>query len=292
MTSVRHLPEPRTWRERLRRARFTLWRRAVALGLLTLMAASARFGWSWLSGDLSALLWFETVPLADPFAALERLAAGIIPTGAVLIGAGLTIALYALIGSRGFCGWICPMNAVTETATWLRRPLGLTSEVRIPNWVRYALCAGVLAASVITGSTAFEAVSPQGLLWRDAVWGTGLSGLSAALGLAALELALGPNIWCSKLCPLGAFWAVVGRLHPRPLVRIRFVDARCTRCGDCLRVCPEQQILQFKAMAKTGAVSSGECLLCGRCTAVCPEDALRWSGPLSSQTDSHKETPS
>ena len=48
MTSVRHLPEPRTLREKLRRVRWTLARRVTALGLLTLMAASARFGWTWL----------------------------------------------------------------------------------------------------------------------------------------------------------------------------------------------------------------------------------------------------
>lgn len=291
MTSVRHLPEPRTLREKLRRVRWTLARRVTALGLLTLMAASARFGWTWLSGDLSASLWLGAVHLSDPFAALERLAAGMIPTAAVLSGAGLALLFYALVGSRAFCGWVCPMNAVTETATWFRKRLGLTADLRIPNGVRYALCAGVLLASAVTGSAAFEPVSPQGLLWRDVVWGTGLSGLSAALGLAALEIALGPNLWCSKLCPLGAFWAVVGRLNPKPLVRIRFVDARCTRCGDCLRVCPEQQILKFKTMAQKGAVPTDECLLCGRCTAVCPEDALRWSTPLHRRPD-NKETPS
>lgn len=288
MSAIRHLPEPRTFKERLHRARFTVLRRAVSLGLLALMASSARFGWNWLSGDLSASLWFGILPFSDPFATMERLMTGIIPTASVLLGSGIATLFYAAIGSRAFCGWICPMNVVTETASWLRRHLSLTAAFRFPNWTRYALAVGIFGASAATGSAAFEPWSPQGLLWRDLVWGTGLSGFSAILGITALELGAGPSLWCSRLCPMGAFWATIGRLNPKPLIRIRFVNECCTHCGDCIRVCPEQQIIDFKSMAKTGTVPSGECLLCGRCISICPENALRWSSPL--HVSNHKES--
>lgn len=87
------------------------------------------------------------------------------------------------------------------------------------------------------------------------------------------------NGWCGHLCPLGAFWSLAGRASPRPLVTIAFTDANCTRCADCLRVCPEKQIIRFKDMAQTGRIPSGECLNCGRCIEVCPEDALHFRIP-------------
>lgn len=260
--------------------RFTIARRATALLVLALFAGSARFGWTLLVGDLSASKVLGIVPMADPLAMLERLAAGIVPTASVALGALLATVLYALTGGRAFCGWICPLNIVTEAGSWLRRKFDLPAETKLPRSMRYALLAGVLLASLATGTAAFEPVSPQAVLWRDLVWGTGLSALSAALGILSLELAAGPDLWCGRLCPLGAFWALVGRINPKPLVRITFEDAACTRCGDCLRVCPEQQILRFKNLAQTGRVPSGECLLCGRCISVCPEDALRWRIPI------------
>ena len=133
-----------------------------------------------------------------------------------------------------------------------------------------------MLASALTGTAAFEVMSPQGLLWRDLVFGTGLSALAAASGVFALELAVMKEGWCGHLCPLGAFWALVGRIVRRPALRIRFEDKACTRCGDCLHVCPERQIIRFKDLARTGRIPTGECLNCGKCIEHCPEDALRF----------------
>ena len=135
---------------------------------------------------------------------------------------------------------------------------------------------GTLAASFATGTAAFESVSPQAVIWRDLVYGTGLSALSAALAVFALELGLMRDSWCGHLCPLGAFWSLAGRVSPKPVVSITLEDDRCTRCADCLRVCPEKQIIRFKDMAQSGRIPSGDCLNCGRCIEVCPEDALQF----------------
>ena len=49
---------------------------------------------------------------------------------------------------------------------------------------------------------------------------------------------------------------------------------RCTRCGDCLKVCPEPQVINFKQAAACGIIASGECTSCGKCAAVCAENAI------------------
>ncbi|MDO5530491.1 quinol dehydrogenase ferredoxin subunit NapH [Sutterella sp.] len=265
----------------IRRHRFTLARRLSQILVLVLFAGTARWGWEiagrpLLLGDLSQSMILETIPLGDPLAMLERLCAGIIPTATVLAGTLIITLLYGLLGSRTFCGWICPMNIVVESAAWLRERLGLAADgIRLPRAARYAILAGTLAASFVTGTVAFEGVSPQAMIWRDLVFGTGLSALSAALAVFALELGLMRDGWCGHLCPLGALWALVGRVSPRPVITIGFSDERCTRCADCLKVCPEKQVIRFKDLARTGRIPSGECLNCGRCIEICPEDALR-----------------
>lgn len=260
--------------------RFTLLRRCTEALVLVLFAGTARWGWSiagrpLLLGTLSQSKILDLVPLGDPLALLERLCAGVIPSAAVLAGTAIITLFYSLLGSRTFCGWICPMSFVVETASMLRSRLGLEADaVRLPRSARYVLLVAALLASLLTGSAAFETVSPQALLWRDLIFGTGLSALSAALAVFALELGVMKDGWCGHLCPLGAFWALAGRISPRPVVSIRFSDRRCTRCARCLRVCPEKQILRFRELARTGRIPSGECLNCGRCIEACPEDAL------------------
>lgn len=301
--AARHLPPPKSIGERLHRARFAIARRAVQLLVLALFAGTARFGWEIcgrkiLSGNLSASRFLDAIPMADPLAFLERLCAGIAPTATALTGFIITGAVYACLGSRTFCGWICPMNMVTDAAAWIRSRLGLPADaIRIPRAARYAVLAGTLIASAATGTAAFEAVSPQAFLWRDLIYGTGLSALSAALAVFALELGLMRDGWCGHLCPLGAFWAVCGKLE-KPLVRISFSPEACTRCGDCVHACPERQIIRFKSLEVARRIPTGECLNCGRCIAVCPEGALHFEAGWSkksvpcSHPIEHQETPS
>lgn len=277
---VRHLPPPVGLKERLVRSRYSLVRHLVQVTVLLLFIATARWGLTIanrpvLDGTLSNSKILGAVPLTDPFAMLERLAAGHLPTLSALIGAGIVVGLYGLLGSRIFCGWICPMNLVTEAADWVRRRLGFQADVmRFDNRLRYAFALVTLVASFFTGTAAFETVSPQALLWRDLVFGTGLWAVAAALGVFALDVAVARQGWCGHLCPLGAFWALIGRLNPKPYIKIKFDTDSCTRCGDCIRVCPEPQIIRFKELSHTGQIPRGECLQCGRCIQICPEDSL------------------
>ncbi len=143
----------------------------------------------------------------------------------------------------------------------------------MPSYTRYLLLALSLALCVITGVAAFDAISPQAMIWREAVYGIGLGFLSAVFGLLALDLAVFKRAWCGHLCPLGAFWALWGTVGA---VKVGFDNDLCTRCGDCLKVCPEPQVINFSKIADKGMVFSGECTNCGKCIAICPEKCFKF----------------
>jgi ferredoxin-type protein NapH len=281
---VRHFVMPVTLCGRLHARRFTIARRAVQLAVLLLFYGTLHWGWKLLGepllvGNLSAAEMAGAVPLADPFAVLQALAARSPMAVEALLGAGITVVTYALLGGRVFCGWVCPMNAVTDGAAWVRDKLGLASTrdlVAIPTRTRYVILLLALAVSALAGLAAFEAYSPIAMLHRELIYGAGL-GLSAALGIFLLDMLVLRRGWCGYLCPLGAFWALVGSIPRLGQVKVAFDDSTCTHCGDCVKACPEPRVLHFAEIARHARVTSGECTRCGRCVAVCPESSLKFA---------------
>lgn len=273
---IRHFVPPRTLLGRLRCRRYEIARRALQLAVLIAFIGTAHWGWTafgrpLLAGNLSAASVAGALPLADPFAVLQMLAARHALATEVLVGAALVLVVYVLAGGRAFCAWVCPMNLVTDTAHALRTRLGFGADpIRIPASTRYGVLALALVLSLATGVAAFEWVSPISMLHRELIFGAGL-GLTAALGIFVLDAFVLKHGWCGHLCPLGAFYALVGRAGQ---IKVAFDAATCTRCGDCVKVCPEPRVLNFNDAARNAMVASGECTNCARCIAVCPESSL------------------
>jgi ferredoxin-type protein NapH len=273
---VRHHEPPTTLGGQLRLLRFTLARRVVQFTVLLLFFGTLHWGWTiagqpLLRGNLSASTLAGVLPLADPFAVLQILVARHLLATEALVGAGVVLLVYIMLGGRVFCGWVCPMNAVTDAAAWLRARLGITADlIHLNPRTRYVLLAMALGLSALTGAAAFEWLSPVSMLPRELLFGAGL-GLTAALGIFLFDAFVVKHGWCGHLCPLGAFWSLVGRAGQ---VRVAFDDTSCTRCGDCVKACPEPRVLNFQKAAAHGMVTGGECTSCGRCVAICPESSL------------------
>jgi len=268
---------PATLSGKLRDWRYLILRRLSQLGLLMLFFGTARYDWEiagqpLLSGNLSASELLGVIPMADPFAVLQQLLTRHMLESEVLIGAAILLLFYALTGGRTFCAWVCPVNLVTDAAGWLRARLGISDLLRVSRSIRYWALMVSLVLSALLGIAAFEWVSPISMLHRELIYGVGL-GLSAIVGIFLLDLLVIKHGWCGHLCPLGAFYALLGKTA---LLRVQFDDPSCTHCGECARVCPEPKVLDFKRAAENGMVASGECTNCARCIPVCPEGSLKF----------------
>ena len=94
----------------------------------------------------------DTVPLTDPLITAESLATGYLPEITTIIGALVIVVFYAIVASKAFCSWVCPMNIVTDAAAWLRRKLGIRQSLKISRQLRYVILAVILVGSAITGT--------------------------------------------------------------------------------------------------------------------------------------------
>jgi ferredoxin-type protein NapH len=106
---------------------------------------------------------------------------------------------------------------------------------------------------------------------REILFGLGL-GWTALAGIFLLDWLVIKQGWCGHLCPLGAFWSLLGRHTAQ--IRVAFDRRTCNGCGACQAICPDPQVLNLKRLAQDGQVLSGECTNCARCIPVCPEQSL------------------
>ena len=220
----------RSW---LARNRWLLLRRLGQLAILALFLAGPWFGVWVLKGNLSASLIFDTIPLSDPLLALQSMVAGHWPYKTALIGAAIVLVFYLLVGGRVFCSWVCPVNVVTDAAAWSRRKLGIKTGRAPDASTRYWLLGGILLATAISGVLVWEWVNPVSLLHRALIFGLWGS-LLAIAGIFAYDLLIASRGWCGHLCPVGAFYGLLGRTA---LVRVSAAQrSACDDCMDCFTV--------------------------------------------------------
>jgi len=252
--------------------RYRILRRVVQISVLSLFVAGNAWGWKVLQGNLSSSLLFDTVPLADPFALLQVVATGTLVAAKALLGGGIVVLFFAAVAGRAFCGWICPVNVVTDLADTVRTAVGVESRsLPMRRNARYWVLGLSLALSAWFGIAAFEWLSPVSALHRGVVFGMGMGWTSVA-AVFLFDVFVVRNGFCGHLCPLGAFYSLTGGWSA---VRVLHSKDACTRCMRCIESCPEPQILPMVGKW-SGAVMSGECTNCGRCIEVCPDGAMRF----------------
>ncbi len=256
--------------------KWLLLRRLSQLAVFALFLLGPLAGIWIIKGNLSSSLLFDVIPMTDPLLFLQILSAGF--TGiasAAVIGAALVLVFYLVVGGRVYCSWVCPVNIVTDTANWLRRRLNIKSSAKISVNARYWMLALTLVLSFTTGTLAYELVNPVSMLHRGLIFGMGF-GWTIVLGVFLFDLLIMKHGWCGHLCPMGAFYGILGN---SAFVRVR-ADRRadCDDCMECYEVCPEPHVLPPALKGEQKGLSpvilSGDCTNCGRCVDICGEDVF------------------
>ena len=257
--------------------RFLLLRRASQVFFLVLFLLGPWFGIWIVQGNLAGSLTLGVLPLTDPLILLQSMVAGHWPELTALIGGLIVLVTYALIGGRVYCSWVCPINPVTDAASWLHRRLDLPKGWQPKRSTRLWVLATVLIVSGLTGVIAWEIVNPITMLHRGLIFGMGFVWAMIA-AIFVFDLLVARHGWCGHICPVGAFYGLIGT---KSLLRVSASNrAACDDCMDCYAVCPENQVISPALKGKPGSsplILSPDCTNCGRCIDVCAVDVFKFT---------------
>ncbi len=248
--------------------KYLVFRRLSQFGILGLFLLGPWFGIWIVKGNLSSSLTLDVLPLTDPFVLLQSVFAGHSIATDALIGAVIVVLFYIIVGGRVFCSWVCPVNIVTDTASWLRCKLGIkTTSGGVSNKTRYWLLVTVMVMAMITGSLVWELVNPVSILHRGIIFGMSFAWFLIAF-IFLFDLFVVKNGWCSRICPMGAFYSLLGKSS---VLRVNAKQRdQCNDCLECFVVCPESQIINPALKGKSSSiVLDGNCTNCGRCIDIC-----------------------
>ena len=241
--------------------------------------------------------------LSHAFASVQFVPAAIaLATGASLTTAAVVILVATLAFGRVYCSVLCPLgllqDAIARIAGWLRRKPALLRYVRPSTWVRqtflWATIAGIASGWAGLTLTLLDPYSNFGriasILFRPVVtvvnnWIVGpanAAGLDAlyrvppqwaAVGALALPAAMlllvavlaarRGRLYCNTICPVGTLLGLCSGLGAW---RLEIDQARCRKCGDCLRVCKAQCI-----DLRSGTIDNSRCVACYNCIDACDE---------------------
>ena len=178
-----------------------------------------------------------------------------------------------LILGRIFCGWICALGTLQD----IFERIGIKIFKRRYNvskrwdsylrYMKYAVLLGIIYFTWRTGQLVINAFDPfvayshitAGLEELLKEYAVGF-GILAAMLLSSL---LYDRLFCRYLCPLGAYYAIVGRFS---FFKIKREKGSCIDCKKCDKGCP--MALDISSGEK--ADNRGECIACMECIEVCP----------------------
>ena len=205
----------------------------------------------------------------------------------IYLGEGLTrisipsvtfLGVFVLMGvlfGRIFCGWLCPFGTLLEyieSITPLKGKLHIPEEFKDTD-TKYAILAGFLLLSLMTSQAAFCEFCPVGTIVKGGAGHVIFLSIPVFAIVLFIALFYGRKVWCSYLCPLGAFFGLFSRIH---LFGIHADKDKCVKCMMCNNSCPMDIPIVENYILEGKKITDGECIKCMDCIDACPRKILKF----------------
>ena len=226
----------------------------------------------------------------SPYIALNSLFAGNALVAMQLLAGVVLIA--AAFRARWYCRWICPVGVLCDAASKVRR--SNTGRFRFPSFGMAIAAAGL--AMAIAGAPLLSTLDPLDIfhsffdVFRHPSAGLLPLRISGLLLIVLVNLAV-PNLWCSRLCPLGGLQDLLKSI--RHLVRrktdraVSFSAGRRTTLGVLSGFILGLVVRRAAAATRSSPVRppsalaeerfKAVCIRCGNCARACPAGIIRTS---------------
>jgi ferredoxin len=218
----------------------------------------------------------------------------------------IAVIILTILTGRTYCSLLCPLGIGQDISSRiggrLRRKFRRYGYKKPFTILRYTLLAATVLVALIWGIYLLTLLDPYSIFGRSVTYFvkpvvivinnffawilgkfdnyflshitvTGYKLLAYAIPLVfllligLLSLTKG-RLYCNMICPVGTLLGLVSKIS---LLRIKFDENKCTRCGRCSIGCKSSCIdfLQHK-------VDVSRCVDCFNCIHTCPEKALSY----------------
>ena len=192
-------------------------------------------------------------------------------TGSAIPYKKLTMLLFisglSIIGSKLFCGWVCPIGALQELVNKIPVSFKTKLSFKVTNSIRASLFIVSLIMVLTIGSDLFadyNILNPFELF----EWEFGLV-LAFSIGVVLIASIFVYRPYCYLICPVGLLtWL----LEYVSIFRMKVDRNKCNDCKICISKSPCPAI---KSILNSDMVRP-DCFSCGICIEACPKNALEF----------------
>lgn len=183
---------------------------------------------------------------------------------------GLALIIFTILFGRFFCGWICSFGAYNDFLYLIGKKIKKYNNIQIEKYdrhlkkLKYLILLAIVMLCITGNSSFINGKSPWDVFGQVISFRFRFTGFLIGIIIFAI-ITMGAlfieRFFCRYICPFGAIFAIVDRLH---FFELHKPSEKCGKCRRCTNECP-----MGISLYKGDEIKSGECIKCFRCTSIC-----------------------